>query len=81
MFLDGFRLMAERGMRVNIYPNTPNYAPRQMRSIVPAAKEFTVRELDAAMRRHLATARLRIDEDGAPSRKRTYLAFVPETKR
>ena len=74
-FFDGFKLLVSRGMRVNIYPNTPNYAPRQMRGIYPPAKEFTERELADAMKRLMSADRLRINEDGSPSRRRTFLAL------
>lgn len=81
VFLDGFRLMAERGMRVNMYPNTPNFAPRQMRSIWEPAKGFTERELTDAMKRLVSANKLRINEDGSPSRRRTYLGLGPEAGR
>jgi RecA-family ATPase len=75
VFFDGFKILAERGVRVNIYPNTPNYAPRQMRNIYTPAKVFTVKELDDASKRLLSAGRLRINEDGSPSRRRTFLAL------
>jgi len=80
VFLAGFKVMSERGMRVNIYPNTPNYAPRQMRGFYNEAKAFTEREMSEAMTRCIADNRLRIDEDGAPSRRRSYLALPKDKK-
>lgn len=72
-FLAALALLAERGVRVNRYPNTANYAPKVMRDMAPGCDGFTVRELADAMNRVAKADRVRVAEDGAPSRKRSYL--------
>lgn len=72
-FLEGLALLTERGLRVNRYPNTANYAPKVLRDVVPLCAAFTVRELGDAMNRVMAADRVRVAEDGAPSRRRSYL--------
>ncbi|MCZ6482747.1 MAG: hypothetical protein O6757_05840, partial [Alphaproteobacteria bacterium] len=79
VFIEALRTLTKRGQRVNTSTNTGNYAPKQMvKSRLPQARGYTIRELEAAMHRNFDAGLIEVREDGPATRRRSYIGIVGE---
>jgi RecA-family ATPase len=79
VFLDCLASLTAQGVRVNVHKRQDNYAPRTMAEML-AAKGHTRHKLEIAMKRLIEAKRIKIETDGPPSRRRSFIATVERPK-
>ena len=78
-FLAGLDALASQGRRTNIHKNQPNYAPRLMLGL-SCCVGFRKMDLERAMQRLFDQGLIRVEEEGSPSRRRSFIAKVKNEK-
>lgn len=75
-FIEGMNELAEKKLRCNIHRGQANYAPKFLREKTLVCATLSEFELTGAMNRLIKANRIRVEEDGPPSRRRSYLVLV-----
>lgn len=72
-FLSGMNELAPKKIRCNVHKGQPNYAPKALREKTRTAAAYSEDELEAAMNRLVRDGKILSQEEGPPSRRRSYL--------
>lgn len=72
-FLSGMNELAAKNIRCNVHKGQANYAPKALREKTRTAAAYSEDELEAAMNRLVRDGKILSQEDGPPSRRRSFL--------
>lgn len=72
-FLSGMNELAAKNIRCNVHKGQANYAPKALREKTHIVASYSEDELEAAMNRLVRDGKILSQEDGPPSRRRSYL--------
>jgi hypothetical protein len=75
IFLECLAVLAGRGMRVNTSKFQQTYGPKVI-AVMKEARGCSIEDLERAMTRLLAEGRIKVEEDGPKSRRRTFLVVA-----
>lgn len=75
-FIEGMNELAAKKLRCNIHRGQANYAPKFLREKTTTCQSLSEFELTGAMNRLIKANRIRVEEDGPRSRRRSYLVLV-----
>lgn len=75
-FLSGMNELAAKNIRCNVHKGQANYAPKTLREMTRTAASYSEDELAAAMNRLVRDGKIVSQEEGPPSRRRSYLTLT-----
>ncbi len=75
-FLAGHNELTAKKLRINVHKGQANYAPKFLREKTLVCAHLSESALTGAMNRLIKANRIHVEEDGPPSRRRSYIVLV-----